>query len=133
MAATAGSGTAAQAIMLRQLLNGSKAIRDTHKANNDLRRSRQIKAMVRTQLVMVARALPPVQAKPPATAGNPTPAPAVPPGMQEHERIRRTGRGCRNDAPRLTTAARIGEELARAQEKNLRVKPQQPRTKRDAN
>lgn len=49
MAATAGSGTAAQAIMLRQLLSVSKAIHDMHQANNDLRRSRQINTMVRTQ------------------------------------------------------------------------------------
>lgn len=58
MTATTGSGTAAQAILLRQLLNVSKAIHDMHQANNDLRRSRQINAMVRTQLVMVAKSLP---------------------------------------------------------------------------
>ena len=68
--------------MLRQLLNVSKAIHDMHQANNDLRRSRQINAMVRTQLVMVANALPPVPAEPPLTAvgresANVTPVPAV--------------------------------------------------------
>lgn len=33
----------------------------------------------------------------------------------------------------LTAAARIGEELAPGHVKSQRVKPQQPRTKRDAN
>ena len=82
MTATTGSGTAALAIMLRQLLSVSKAIHDMHKANNDLRRSRQINAVVRTQLVTVANASPPVSAAPPATpvqqeAANVTSVPAV--------------------------------------------------------
>jgi hypothetical protein len=67
MAATmGGTGTAAQAIMLRQLLNVAKAVHDMHKASNDLRRARQINDLVRKQLSQVAAALPsvpgPVQA-----------------------------------------------------------------------
>ena len=61
MAATmGGQGTTAQAIMLRQLLNLAKAVHDMHKASNDLRRARQINAVVRTQLSQVAAALPSV-------------------------------------------------------------------------
>ena len=68
MAATmGGGGTAAQAIMLRQLLNVAKAVHDMHKASNDLRRARQISHMVRHQLSQVAAALP----------STPAPAPAV--------------------------------------------------------
>lgn len=68
MAATmGGTGTAAQAIMLRQLLNVAKAIHDMHKASNDLRRARQISHMVRHHLSQVAAALP----------GTPAPAQAV--------------------------------------------------------
>ncbi|RAM37283.1 relaxase/mobilization nuclease domain-containing protein [Arthrobacter globiformis] len=55
-----GTGTAAQAIMLRQLLNVAKAVHDMHKASNDLRRARQISHMVKRQLSQVAAALPPV-------------------------------------------------------------------------
>jgi hypothetical protein len=63
MAATmGGTGTAAQAIMLRQLLNVAKAVHDMHKASNDLRRARQISHMVKHQLSQVAAALPPVPA-----------------------------------------------------------------------
>lgn len=62
-----GKGTAAQAIMLRQLLNISKAVHDMHKASNDLRRARQISELVYTQLSQVAAGLP-------TTAG---PVPAV--------------------------------------------------------
>jgi hypothetical protein len=96
MTATAGSGTAAQAIMLRQLLNVSKAIHDMHQANNDLRRSRQINAMVRTQLVMVANAIPPVPTEQPAKAvaqesPNVTPAPAVDAELAETVRRAREG------------------------------------------
>jgi predicted deacylase len=58
MAATmGGSGTAAQAIMLRQLLNVAKAVHDMHKASNDLRRAHQISHMVKHQLSQVAAAL----------------------------------------------------------------------------
>jgi hypothetical protein len=68
MAATmGGAGTAAQAIMLRQLLNVAKAVHDMHKASNDLRRARQISHMVRHQLSQVAASLP----------STPAPAPAV--------------------------------------------------------
>jgi hypothetical protein len=68
MAATmGGNGTAAQAIMLRQLLNVAKAVHDMHKASNDLRRARQISHIVRHHLSQVAAALP----------GVPAPAPAV--------------------------------------------------------
>ncbi|MGM7778973.1 relaxase/mobilization nuclease domain-containing protein [Arthrobacter sp. KNU-44] len=67
MAATmGGTGTTAQAIMLRQLLNVAKAVHDMHKASNDLRRAQQINDLVRKQLSQVAAALPsipgPVQA-----------------------------------------------------------------------
>jgi predicted deacylase len=62
-----GTGTAAQAIMLRQLLNVAKAVHDMHKASNDLRRARQISHMVRHHLSQVAAALP----------STPGPAPAV--------------------------------------------------------
>lgn len=63
MAATmGGTGTAAQAIMLRQLLNVAKAVHDMHKASNDLRRARQISDLVKTQLSQVAAALPSVPA-----------------------------------------------------------------------
>ncbi|MBT2565080.1 relaxase/mobilization nuclease domain-containing protein [Arthrobacter sp. ISL-85] len=59
MAATmGGNGTAAQAIMLRQLLNVAKAVHDMHKASNDLRRARQISHMVKHHLSQVAAALP---------------------------------------------------------------------------
>jgi hypothetical protein len=96
MTATTGSGTAAQAIMLRQLLNVSKAIHDMHKANNDLRRSRQINAMVRTQLVTVANALPPVPAEQPVNpvkreATNITQTPAVDAELAETVRRAREG------------------------------------------
>lgn len=67
MAATrAGTGTAAQAIMLRQLLNVAKAVHDMHKASNDLRRARQISDLVKTQLSQVAAGLPSVPATVPA-------------------------------------------------------------------
>ncbi|WP_139006916.1 relaxase/mobilization nuclease domain-containing protein [Arthrobacter crystallopoietes] len=59
-ASTGGTGTVAEAIMLRQLLNVSKAVHDMHKASNDLRRARQISELVRTQLSQVAAALPSV-------------------------------------------------------------------------
>lgn len=67
MAATmGGQGTAAQAIMLRQLLNVSKAVHDMHKASNDLRRARQISELVRTQLSQVAATLPSITVPSPA-------------------------------------------------------------------
>jgi hypothetical protein len=59
-ASMGGTGTAAQAIMLRQLLNVAKAVHDMHKASNDLRRARQISHMVKHQLSQVAAALPSV-------------------------------------------------------------------------
>jgi hypothetical protein len=59
-ASMGGIGTAAQAIMLRQLLNVAKAVHDMHKASNDLRRARQISHMVKHQLSQVAAALPSV-------------------------------------------------------------------------
>ncbi len=66
MAATmGGAGTAAQAIMLRQLLNVAKAVHDMHKASNDLRRARQISYMVKHHLSHVAAALPSVPATTP--------------------------------------------------------------------
>ena len=59
MAATmGGAGTAAEEIMLRQLLNVAKAVHDMHKASNDLRRARQISDVVKHQLVQVVAALP---------------------------------------------------------------------------
>jgi hypothetical protein len=61
-ASMGGSGTAAQAIMLRQLLNVAKAIHDMHKASNDLRRARQISHMVKHHLSQVAAALPSIPA-----------------------------------------------------------------------
>src|SRR5207244_9138287 len=61
-----GTGTAAQAIMLRQLLNVAKAVHDMHKASNDLRRARQISDLVKNQLSQVAAALPSVPASVPA-------------------------------------------------------------------
>ncbi|KHL04103.1 relaxase/mobilization nuclease domain-containing protein [Sinomonas humi] len=57
-AAMGGRGTAAEAIMLRQLLNVAKAIHDMHKASDDLRRARQIHDLVKHQLSHVAAALP---------------------------------------------------------------------------
>ncbi|MCB5291508.1 relaxase/mobilization nuclease domain-containing protein [Arthrobacter sp. SO3] len=58
MAATmGGTGTAAQAIMLRQLLNVAKAVHDMHMASNDLRRAGQISDLVRKQLSQVAASL----------------------------------------------------------------------------
>lgn len=64
-ASMGGTGTAAQAIMLRQLLNVAKAVHDMHKASNDLRRARQISHMVKHQLSQVAAALPAVPASTP--------------------------------------------------------------------
>ncbi|MGT2464150.1 relaxase/mobilization nuclease domain-containing protein [Sinomonas atrocyanea] len=61
-AAMGGTGTAAQAIMLRQLLNVAKAVHDMHKASSDLRRARQISDVVRNQLSHVAVALPTIPA-----------------------------------------------------------------------
>lgn len=61
-----GKGTAAEAIMLRQLLNVAKAVHDMHKASNDLRRARQISDVVRHQLSQVAAALPTIPAATPA-------------------------------------------------------------------
>ncbi|GAB2722726.1 relaxase/mobilization nuclease domain-containing protein [Arthrobacter bambusae] len=67
MAATmGGTGTAAQAIMLRQLLNVAKAVHDMHKASNDLRRARQISDLVKNQLSQVAAALSTAPASAPA-------------------------------------------------------------------
>jgi hypothetical protein len=68
-ASMGGTGTAAQAIMLRQLLNVAKAVHDMHKASNDLRRARQISDLVKTQLSQVAAALPGVPASVPAVDG----------------------------------------------------------------
>ena len=125
MTATTGSGTAAQAIMLRQLLNLSKAIHDMHQANNDLRRSRQINAMVRTQLVTVANALPPVPTAPSATAGtqkaaNAAPATAVDAELAETVRRGREGMAPMNkpgsvlppkyERPRTPTTTRTGND-----------------------
>ena len=59
-ASMGGTGTDAQAIMLRQLLNVAKAVHDMHKASHDLRRARQISHMVKHQLSQVAAALPSV-------------------------------------------------------------------------
>ncbi|MDT4889849.1 hypothetical protein FQZ97_1266060 [compost metagenome] len=64
-ASMGGTGTAAQAIMLRQLLNVAKAVHDMHKASNDLRRARQISHMVKHHLSQVAAALPSVPATTP--------------------------------------------------------------------
>ncbi|GAB2748201.1 relaxase/mobilization nuclease domain-containing protein [Sinomonas soli] len=61
-AAMGGAGTAAQAVMLRQLLNVAKAVHNMHKATGDLRRARQISDVVRHQLSQVAAALPSVPA-----------------------------------------------------------------------
>jgi hypothetical protein len=61
-----GTGTAAQAIMLRQLLNVAKAVHDMHKASNDLRRARQISDLVKYQLSQVAAELPSAPASVPA-------------------------------------------------------------------
>jgi hypothetical protein len=63
MAATmGGTGTATQAIMLRQLLNVAKAVHDMHKASNDLRRARQLSDLVKNQLSQVMAELPSVPA-----------------------------------------------------------------------
>ena len=64
-ASMGGTGTAAQAIMLRQLLNVAKAVHDMHRASNDLRRARQISHMVKHHLSQVAAALPSVPATTP--------------------------------------------------------------------
>ena len=64
-ASMGGTGTAAQAIMLRQLLNVAKAVHDMHKASNDLRRALQISHMVKHHLSQVAAALPSVPATTP--------------------------------------------------------------------
>lgn len=108
MAATmGGAGTAAQAIMLRQLLNVAKAVHDMHKASNDLRRARQISHMVRHQLSQVAAALPSTPASAPAvdseaaeavrtsTAGQTQgrPAGSVLPPKYEQARTHTTTRG----------------------------------------
>lgn len=107
------------------LLNVSKAIHDMHQANNDLRRSRQIKAMVRTQLAMVANALPSVPASPPTTevkqeAANATPVPAVDAELAETVRRAREGLAPMNkpgsvlppkyDRPRTPTTTRTGND-----------------------
>lgn len=81
--------------MLRQLLNVSKAIHDMHEANNDLRRSRQINAMVRTQLLTVANALP-MPAEPAGAAGKQEAAKVAPvPGVDADlaETVRRAREG----------------------------------------
>ena len=73
-ASMGGTGTAAQAIMLRQLLNVAKAVHDMHKASNDLRRARQISHMVKHQLSQVAAALPSVPATTPTADSEATAA-----------------------------------------------------------
>jgi hypothetical protein len=73
-ASMGGNGTAAQAIMLRQLLNVAKAVHDMHKASNDLRRARQISHMVKHHLSQVAAALPSVPATTPTTDNEATAA-----------------------------------------------------------
>ncbi|QOT19883.1 relaxase/mobilization nuclease domain-containing protein [Paenarthrobacter sp. YJN-5] len=84
MAATMGGrGTAAEAIMLRQLLNVAKAVHDMHKASNDLRRARQLSHVVKHQLAQVAAALP----------GIPTTTPAVDNEAAEAVRTGTAGQG----------------------------------------
>lgn len=74
-AARGGQGTAAQAIMLRQLANLAKAVHDVHRASGEARRAAEIAAAERNHLRRLAERLPqPVaagQAVPASGAGAP--------------------------------------------------------------
>ena len=62
-----GSGTVAQAALLRQLANVAKALHDAHQACGDAQRAAQIADVVRTQLATVSAGLPRDEAPPPHT------------------------------------------------------------------
>ncbi len=57
-AAKGGQGTMAMAVMLRQLRNLAKAIYDTHKLQDEIRRANEIAAVARGQLARVKAQLP---------------------------------------------------------------------------
>jgi Relaxase/Mobilisation nuclease domain len=59
-----GSGSVAEAVLLRQLANVAKALHDHHTAAGDAARASQIATVVRTQLASVSAALPPVEPGP---------------------------------------------------------------------
>jgi len=57
-----GTGTVAQAVLLRQLANTAKALHDAHVAVGEARRAAEIATVIRSQLATVRAALPPVPA-----------------------------------------------------------------------
>jgi len=67
--AAGGSGTIAQAVLLRQLANTIKALHDAHQAAGDLRRANEIRDVVLNRLSAVHDALPPEPAG--VAAGDP--------------------------------------------------------------
>jgi hypothetical protein len=67
-AAAAADDRMAQALVLRQLLNLSKAVYDAAKASGDTRRAQAIETAVRQELAAVAAALPEPGAPPSAPA-----------------------------------------------------------------
>ncbi len=85
-AATAGRGTAAEAILFRQLGRLSVALLDAHKAAGDARRAEQMSESLRGKLAAIQERLPAVAAK--DAAGEP--ARALTP---EEEAVRRAQRG----------------------------------------
>lgn len=104
-AARGGQGTAAQAIMLRQLANLAKALHDMHRAVGEVRRAGEIAAAVRGQLAHVAARLPqPVGAMAGAT-GSPDLATFDPQAAQV---LRRTQQG---QLPARATGSPVPEQL----------------------
>lgn len=53
-----GQGTVAQAVLLRQLMNTTRALHDAHRAAGEARRAAEIASVARSELASVAAALP---------------------------------------------------------------------------
>lgn len=85
-AATAGRGTAAEAILFRQLGRLSVALLDAHTAAGDARRAEQMSQSLRDKLAAIQERLPVV----PAKDATPAAGPALTP---EEEALRRAQRG----------------------------------------
>ena len=108
MASRGGQGTVAQALLLRQLANLTKALYDMHRAAGDARRAAEVATAIRTQLVQVAERLPAAPSAPaPARGDGAAPqqaAVAVAPGSPvparlEPHRSRQVTRPGRNPGP----------------------------------
>ena len=85
-AAATGRGTAAEAILFRQLGRLSVALLDAHKAAGDARRAEQMSQSLRDKLAAIQERLPEIPTKD-------TAQPAVPALTPEEEAVRRAQRG----------------------------------------